>query len=103
MLQLTGEYKSSEIPRALDFLKDHFDSREHYWYGHYYASHAMHQVGGKEWKEWYEKMVTTFLDIQHSDGCWSGKDRNSPGPVYDTSIAVISLSVPMNYLPIYQR
>jgi len=48
-------------------------------------------------------MVKEFLPLQRNDGSWSGKDRNSPGPVYDTSIAVIALSVPMNYLPIYQK
>ena len=30
-------------------------------------------------------------------------DGSSAGPVYATSIAVIALSVPMTYLPIYQR
>lgn len=103
VLQLTGEYKAREIPKAVDYLKANFDAREHYWYGHYYASHAMHQVGGKEWKDWYAKMVDTFLPLQRTDGSWSGKDRNSAGPVYDTSIAVLGLSVPMNYLPIFQR
>jgi squalene cyclase len=103
VLQLTGEYKAREIPKAVEYLKDNFDSRQHYWYGHYYASHAMHQVGGKEWKEWYDRLVTTFLGSQSDDGSWSSFDRGSAGPVYQTSIAVIALSVPMNYLPIFQR
>jgi squalene cyclase len=103
VLQLTGEYKAGEIDKAVEYLKKNFDSREHYWYGHYYASHAMHQVGGKDWKEWYEKMNKTWLPWQKSDGSWSGSDRGTAGPVYETSIAVISLSVPMNCLPIYQR
>lgn len=103
VLQLTGEYKASEIPKALDYLKDNFEAREHYWYGHYYGSHAMHQIGGQEWKVWYAKMVDHFLPMQNSDGSWSTPDRNSPGPVYQTAIAVIALSVPMNYLPIFQR
>src|SRR5262249_43377999 len=51
VLQLTGAYKAKEIPKAVEYLKDNFDAREHYWYGHYYAAHAMHQVGGKEWKD----------------------------------------------------
>jgi squalene cyclase len=103
VLYLTGEHKSKEIPGAVKYLKDNFDAKQHYWYGHYYASHAMHQVGGKDWKDWYAKMVETFVPEQKSDGSWSGRDRGSPGPVYDTSIAVIALSVPMNYLPIFQR
>jgi squalene cyclase len=103
VLYLTGEHKSKEIPGAVKYLKENFDAKQHYWYGHYYASHAMHQVGGKDWKDWYAKMVETFVPAQKSDGSWSGQDRGSPGPVYDTSIAVIALSVPMNYLPIFQR
>jgi hypothetical protein len=103
VLQLTGEYKASEIPRAVQYLQDHFDAREHYWYGHYYAAHAMHQVGGKDWQAWYDRMVREFLPMQKIDGSWGGPDRSSAGPVYQTAIAVIALSVPMNYLPIYQR
>jgi hypothetical protein len=63
----------------------------------------MHQVGGKDWKDWYERMDSTFLPMQKPYGSWGGIDRSSAGPVYQTSIAVIALSVPMNYLPIYQK
>jgi hypothetical protein len=103
VLQLTGKYQADEIPRAVQYLKDNFDSREHYWYGHYYASHAMHQIGGKEWRAWYERMLNAFLPLQQSDGSWGNRDSSSAGPVYQTAIAVIALSVPMNYLPIFQR
>ena len=103
VLQLTGEYKAKEIGKAIDFLEKHFDANEHFWYGHYYASHAMHQVGGKQWKTWYERMLRRFLPMQKPDGTFTGSDGKSAGPVYSTSIAIIALSVPMNYLPIYQR
>jgi hypothetical protein len=103
VLYLTGEHNAPEIPRAVQYMKANFDQQLHYWYGHYYASHAMHQVGGEEWERWYARMVEAFLPMQNQDGAWSGRDRTSPGPVYDTSIAVIALSVPMHYLPIYQR
>jgi squalene cyclase len=103
ILHLTGEYKAAEMPRAVQYLKDHFNDRTHFWYGHYYASHAMHQVGGDEWKAWYARMLKEFLPMQKEDGSWGAIDHHSPGPVYQTAIAVISLSVPMNYLPIYQR
>lgn len=103
VLYLTGEHKSAEIGRAVQYMKDHFNDRHHFWYGHYYASHAMHQVGGKEWKEWYTRMNSHFLAKQQADGSWSQPDPGSPGPIYQTSIAVIGLSVPMHYLPIFQR
>lgn len=103
VLHLTGEYKWEGMPKAVKYLKDHFGSHEHYWYGHYYASHAMHQVGGKDWKDWYTRLLKEMMPKQKPDGSWSGHDGNSAGPVYQTSIAVIALSVPMNYLPIFQR
>ena len=103
MLQLTGEYKAKEIPKAIEYMKENFDGRQHFWYGHYYAAHAMHQAGGAEWKDWYAKLNERILPLQGSDGSWSTRDRESVGPVYQTAIAVIILSVPANYLPIYQR
>ena len=103
VLQLTGEYKAKEIPRSIKYLQDHFHDGEHYWYGHYYAAHAMHQVGGKEWKDWYARIVKEWLPKQKSDGSWNTGSEHDSGPVYQTSIAIIALSVPMNYLPIFQR
>lgn len=103
VLQLTGEYEAREIPKAITYLKDHFETRQHFWYGHYYAAHAMHQVGGKDWEEWYQKLNMALLPQQNTDGSWSTRDSEGVGPVYQTAIAVIVLSIPMNYLPIYQR
>jgi len=104
VLFLTGEYKANELPKAIEYLTDNFDMQEHFFYGHYYASHAMHQVGGKVWEDWYRRLESTLLPRQSSDGSWSIRfTRNDVGPVYQTSIAVIALSVPASYLPIYQR
>jgi len=63
----------------------------------------MHQVGGKEWDDWYDKMERFFDGQQQSDGSWSRVSRSEVGPVYQTSIATIILSVPAGYLPIFQR
>jgi prenyltransferase beta subunit len=103
VLQLTGEYKAAEIRDAITYIKQHSQDRYHFWYGHYYASHAMHQVGGKEWEDWYSTICDTFLPMQSADGSWTARQRHEVGPVYQTSIAVIILSVPMNYMPIFQR
>ena len=53
VLFLSGEYTAKEIPDAVDYLKKHFDSPMHFYYGQYYAVHAMYQVGGKDWEDWY--------------------------------------------------
>ncbi|MBI2807038.1 MAG: terpene cyclase/mutase family protein [Planctomycetes bacterium] len=105
VLFLTGEYKAKEIPQGVQYLKTHFSSPIHFYYGHYYAAHAMHQVGGKDWEDWYGRLVNYFVTSrsQHADGSWSTTNRREVGPVYQTSIAVIVLSVPAHYLPIFQR
>jgi squalene cyclase len=103
VLFLSGEYKAQQIPRAVEYLKRNFSGRPHYWYGHYYAAHAMHQVGGKDWDDWYERLKREMLPRQAPDGSWSRGMEDGVGPVYQTSIAVIVLSVPADYLPIFQR
>lgn len=105
VLMLAGDYKSKQLPDAIAFMKKNFFESRHFYYGHYYASHAMHQVGGEEWRQWYVKIRQTLLPDQSADGSWSGRklDRSYVGPVYQTSIAVIVLSVPTHYLPIFQR
>jgi hypothetical protein len=103
VLFLTGEYNAKEIPEAVRYLERHFDSPQHFYYGHYYAAHAMHQVGGKQWEDWYGRLVQYFLPQQQPDGSWSRTRYSEVGPVYQTSIACIVLSVPAHYLPIFQR
>jgi prenyltransferase beta subunit len=104
VLFLSGKYKASEIPAGVEYLKRNFYSPQHFCYGHYYAAHAMHQVGGKEWEQWYGKIRDYLLPRQSGDGGWSGAERGwGTGPVYQTSISVIILSVPAHYLPIFQR
>ena len=100
---LTGKYKAEQIPKAVSYLRKHFNEQHHFYYGHYYAAHAMHQVGGKDWEDWYANLVKYFVPKQTGDGSWSTMRGRSAGAVYQTSIAVIILSVPAHYLPIFQR
>jgi squalene cyclase len=103
VLQLCGQYEAKEIPKAVDYLKRHREMQQHYWYGHYYAAHALHQVGGKDWEDWYAKERSLLLTRQDSNGSWSTLNPDGVGPAYQTAIAVIILSVPADYLPIFQR
>ena len=106
VLHLCARHTADEIPKAVQYLESRFDSKHHFFYGHYYASHAMHQVGGKSWENWYKRLVNKLLPEQAPDGSWpkNGKlDTSSPGPVYQTAIAVIALAVPQQFVPIYQR
>lgn len=111
VLFLTGEYNAQEIPKSVSYLKQHFNDGTHFYYGHYYAAHAMHSYAGshkegpREWQDWYGRVVRYFVHSggQAPDGSWSRTNRHEVGPVYQTSIAVIILSVPAHYLPIFQR
>lgn len=103
VLQLCGEYDATEIAAAVSYLDDLGDDRQHYWYGHYYAAHAYHQLGGKRWEEYYGRMKTRLLANQRNTGEWLERQEMHVGAAYQTAIAVLILSVPTHYLPIYQR
>lgn len=105
VLQLTGKYNAKEIDRAIEFLEKNFDDRQHWFYGQYYASHAMHQVGGEKWEKYYNRFRDKILPRQSADGSWAIRDldASSAGPVYETSISILVLSIPAHYLPIFQR
>jgi squalene cyclase len=105
VLYLTGRYDAREIARAVDFMEHLGEETGRFWYGQYYAAHAMHQVGGRKWEDWYAKTRRKLLARQSPDGhwgSWKGSD-DAVGPEYRTAIAVTVLSVPLHYLPIFQR
>ena len=103
VLQLCGKYDAKEIEGAVKYLEREGDDRQHYWYGHYYAGHAFHQLGGKRWEDYYGRMKVKLLATQKSSGEWYERMEQHVGPAYQTAIAVLILSVPSHYLPIYQR
>jgi hypothetical protein len=103
VLQLSGHYEAKEISKAVEYLEKTGDDFQHYWYGHYYAAHAFHQVGGPKWERYYARMRNKLLATQRGGGEWSERMEAHVGPAYQTAIAVLILSVPANYLPIYQR
>jgi hypothetical protein len=107
VLQLCGEYDADEIKEAVKFMERYGGEREsHYWYGHYYAAHALNQVGGEVWETYYKAMRDKLLTrgYQQPSGAWYDSRREAAyGAAYQTSIAVLILSVPTHYLPIYQK
>ena len=106
VLQLCGKYDADEIKMAVEYMEKTADDRGHYWYGHYYAAHALNQVGGEVWENYYKKMRDMLLapGYQRASGEWYDSRREAAyGPSYQTAIAVLILSVPTHYLPIYQK
>ncbi len=103
VLQLGGDYEAKQIDAAVKYMEREENDRQHYWYGHYYAAHAFHQLGGKQWEDYYSRMKDTLLTRQRASGEWLERMEQHNGASYQTAIAVLILSVPSNFLPIYQR
>lgn len=111
VLQLCGKYEAEEIKGAVGYMERVGDDHSHYWYGHYYAAHALNQVGGDVWEKYYKRLRDHLIDTQKlvdprqaDRGYWYDARREAAyGPAYQTSIAVLILSVPTHYLPIYQK
>ena len=87
----------------------HYRQHPHFFYGVYYMSQAMFQVGGKPW-EWYRGYLHWLLldpkgHAQRPGGYWDGVsgDDQMAGVNYSTAMAVLALTVEYRFLPIYQR
>ena len=78
--------------------------RDRYHYGAFLCSQAMFQLGGKYWEQFFPILVDALLANQESDGFWppEPKDREF-GSCYTTSLSILSMSVPSQMLPIFQR
>ncbi len=102
-LELCGQHGKSETILAADYVLkvyrelpgDQFE-----FYGNYYNSQGMFQIGGGYWTEYASWMYDTYLKIQALDGSWVGKEA---GPIYETSMMILAFTVPYRQLPIYQR
>ncbi|MBI4577031.1 MAG: prenyltransferase [Planctomycetes bacterium] len=102
-----GEYDSREIRGGLQFLdnpRNHpHPSEMHrtfdYYYGHYYASQAMFQAGGRYWRRYWPRLRDDIVSGQRPDGSW----KDLVGPHYATAMATLILQIPYRYLPILDR
>jgi hypothetical protein len=106
-LEICGRHHAPEAKLAGDYLlkqRLRFGGN-HFYYGVYYASQAMFQLGDKYWMAYKPQIERVLLERQKADGSWppeSGSGR-AGGPVYFTAMSVLALSVQYRYLPIYQR
>ena len=104
--QLAGQRDTELVQSALRYLKSQapkiFTSMNHYYYGHYYAIQAMVQAGDEEYAEWYPQIRDALISKQSANGGWIKGVRSGGGAV-GTPMAIIILSTPHRYIPIYQR
>ncbi len=112
-LYSAGLYEGEAVQKGLDYLmrfkpgggggRMGFESTVFYYYGHYYAAQAMWIAGGRYWKEWFPAVREELLRgnrHRQAGGNWSADNFCTH---YYTSMALIVLQVPNNYLPIFQR
>ncbi len=77
----------------------------HFYYGVYYASQGMFQLGGTYWTRFARQLYPLMLKHQKPDGSWPRGSSNEAqaGPSYATAMSILSLTVSYRQLPIYQR
>jgi Squalene-hopene cyclase C-terminal domain len=98
-LQFAGDYSAKQVQDGLEYLlKKQKGGFGHYWYTSYYAVHAFYFAGGDYWKRWYPESRSQILKKlkRYRNGSHDGR-------ILDTGWAVMCLSLPHRYLPIYQR
>lgn len=106
-LEICGVHHSAEALGGANWLQQNplrADS-EYFFYGAYYGTIGMFQVGGDQWEQTKRHTIPLLLNLQSQDGSWLGRhgQEKALGTVYSTSLAVLALSVEYQFLPIYQR
>ncbi|MCA9078089.1 MAG: terpene cyclase/mutase family protein [Planctomycetaceae bacterium] len=88
-----------------DFNRGGLTMEDRYYYGAYYCSQAMFQLGGEHFTRFYPGLLQTLVDNQNRNGSWPPEaNQDGPlGPTYSTSLAILALTPPYQLLPIYQR
>ena len=92
-----GEWILKHIPRTF--------GGAFFYYGMYYSSQGMFQLGGKYWERWAANMYEMMLKFQAKNGSWpvGSQHEAAAGPCYATAMGVLAMSVSYRQLPIYQR
>jgi hypothetical protein len=116
---LYGRYKDGPklgITRAIAYLREKLERHADvawYYYGHFYAAWAAWQWDGHTWSPegknlwgwWQQRVYPDLLDKQRkTDGSFEpDSGRYDYGPVLSTSFAVLTLAIPDEIIPIFQR
>ena len=113
-LAMAGQHETPYAQRAGTWLLQYpftrfgerVGSGDRFYYSAYYCSQAMAQLGGRHWKQFFPSLANVLVRSQQSSGEWPaepyGGDRTF-GNTYTTAMAVLSLTPPLQLLPVYQR
>lgn len=106
-LQVAGQYDIPEVLGSSNWLLKFPPEVNEPWffYGCYYYAQGMYQRGGDHAATARQKTEQMLVGSQNAEGAWYPRNGNekSAGPVYATSLALLSLSVYHHFLPIYQK
>jgi hypothetical protein len=113
-LAMAGQHNTAAAQRAGDWLLanpfrafgERIGSGDRFFYSTYYCSQAMAQLGGRHWREFFPSLVSVLLRGQQATGEWPSEPASGDrmyGNVYTTAMAVLSLTPPLQLLPVYQR
>lgn len=99
-----GEYANPLAKRAMEYSKDKIKPSStqggHDYYAHFYFSQAIYVGSDAYWDEYFPKRRDFLLTQQQPDGSWYG---DGVGDVYGTAVALVTLQLPYNLLPIMQK
>lgn len=107
-LEICGAHHTPEALAGSNFLmrRPLMQGERFFYYGVYYCTIGMFQIGGKQWEITRDNIEPLLLTLQKPDGRWEARNGDSeslPGTIYTTSLSVLALAVEYQYLPIYQR
>jgi hypothetical protein len=105
-LEICGAHQTPQALGGANFLfqRPLMRGDRFFYYGAYYCTIGMFQVGGKHWEVTRDQIEPLILSLQLPDGRWDpAGEEGSFGAVYSTSLSVLALAVEYQYLPIYQR
>lgn len=112
-LSLAGRHNTPQAMAAGDWVLAHPFNKymqrsgihDRFFYGAFYCSQAMYQLGGKYWEQFYPVLCRTLVDNQNADGSWRAEEGSDYifGNVYSSALAVLALSPRYQLLPIFQR
>lgn len=108
VMNYLGEYTMPEIDRGLKYLAAAMEGKgagarhnrgSYISYETFYATLAFYHAGGDYWAKYWPRLRADILKRQEKDGSW----QEPYGPEFGTAFAVLTLQVPNQYLPIFQR
>jgi hypothetical protein len=125
---LFGQYPDAKDPdqrlrRGVEFLQrslpEHLRKLDWFFYGNFYAAWAAWQLDGGAsegpdafWPAWHRRVYGALVGhpapfrsvSQRSDGSWQDEgDVFAFGPILPTAFAVLTLAIPDEQIPIFQR